>query len=256
MRVLTLLAANLTLSASVFVTTGIGQVVVGNGTAAPGTSITNKQAPQFTFIHFWKQQDANTRQFGETLRSAVAKHSVQAKLSSVDIKDPANRAVVDHYGVSRAPMPLAICVADNGAVTGVFTGRPSAETVERALVTSAMAKVTKALQDQKIVIVHVKPMPQSALPVGAVEFTADADFHARTIIVDVEIGDPDESRFLADMKLSPRDVNDSMLVVMAPPGVLVGKFSGSATKAEIVAKLHAAGKCCTDANCKHNQKAK
>jgi hypothetical protein len=57
------------------------------------------------------------------------------------------------------------------------------------------------------------------------------------------------------MELSPRDVHESMLVVMAPPGVLVGKFIGSTTKDQIAAQLHAAGKCCNDPNCKHIQKA-
>ncbi|MEX0612472.1 MAG: hypothetical protein WD229_10160, partial [Pirellulales bacterium] len=200
-------AVSLTLSVGVLVTTGLGQTAFQNSSAPTVTSIAHKQAPQFSFILFWKQQDAHTQQFAETLQSAVAKRSERANLTSVDIKDQANRAVVDHYGVNRAPMPLAVCVADNGAVTGVFTRRPNDEAVERALVTSAMAEVTKALQDKKIVVVHVKPTAKSSLPAGAVEFTADPAFRARTKIIDVVISDPNESRFLADMEISPRDVN-------------------------------------------------
>ena len=41
---------------------------------------------------------------------------------------------------------------------------------------------------------------------------------------------------------------------MAPPGVLVGKFTANVTMNEITTKLHAAGKCCDDPNCKHNKK--
>jgi hypothetical protein len=55
------------------------------------------------------------------------------------------------------------------------------------------------------------------------------------------------------MQISERDVNGSMLVIMAPPGVLVGKFAAATTRDQIVTKLHAAGKCCDDPNCKHNQ---
>jgi hypothetical protein len=204
---------------------------------------------------FWKQQDANTQQFAETLRAAAAKRSDRATWSSIDIKDPANRAVVAHYGVSRAPMPLGVCVADNGAVTGVFTRRPNDEAIDRAMVTAAMAEMTKALQEKKIVVVHVQPTLQAALPAGAAELAADPDFRARTAIVNVSLGDPEESRFLADMQLSAQGVTDSMLVVMAPPGVLVGKFGANTTKAQIAAQLHAAGKCCNDPNCKHNKQA-
>jgi hypothetical protein len=116
--------------------------------------------------------------------------------------------------------------------------------------------VTKALQDKKIVILHIRPTSEAALPVGAADFAADSDFQARTTVVRLAVGDAEESRFLADLELRPENVTDSMVVVMAPPGVLVGKFNASATKAEIAAKLHAAGKCCDDPNCKHNQKAK
>ena len=56
------------------------------------------------------------------------------------------------------------------------------------------------------------------------------------------------------MEIDPAAFSGSTVVVLAPPGVLVGKFPATATAAEIAAKLHAAGKCCDDPNCKHNQK--
>jgi hypothetical protein len=239
----------------VFAAAGFGQTAVQYSTAPTG-SVFARQEPRFTLILFWKQQDANTQQFGQTFQQAAAKRAERANWSAINITDPANRAMVDHYGVSRAPMPLGVCVADNGAVTGVFTRRPSDEAIERAMVTASMAEVTKALQDKKIVIVHVRPATDAPLPGGAAEFVADPDFQARTAMVNVDLGDPAESRFLADMELRPQEVRDSLLVVMAPPGVLVGKFDASATKAQIVEKLHAAGKCCDNPNCQHNQKAK
>jgi hypothetical protein len=150
-------------------------------------------------------------------------------------------------------MPLVLCVADNGAVTSVFTRLPTDEALERALVTPAMAAVTKALQDKKIVVVHVAHTRQTPLPAGAAEFTADPDFQARTTTVNVERNDPTESRFLADMQISAQGAGESVVVVMAPPGVLVGKFAANVTKAQLAAQLHAAGKCCNDPNCKHNK---
>ncbi len=254
MRVLTSAVMSLALS-TVFVTAGFAQVAVRHTTAPPGSPLAAGMAPKFTFILFWKQQDSPTQQYAEALRSAVAQRAERAHWTSVNVKDPANQAMVDLYGVSRAPMPLAICVADNGAVTGVFTRRPTEDAVERALVTPAMAEVTKALQEKMIVVVHVQPPAASALPAGAAAFAAAPDFQARTKIVHVQIGDPEESRFLADMQLKPQDVRDSMLVVMAPPGVLVGKFNSSVTRDQIAAELHSAGKCCDNPNCKHNQKA-
>jgi hypothetical protein len=213
-----------------------------------------KQVPPFTYILFHKQNDPNTQQFAETIRKGVARRPDQVNSSFVDVNDPANAAVVAKYNVSRAPMPLALCVAQNGAIISVFTRRPSDEALDRALVTPAMVNVTKALQDKKIVVVHVKATKDAPLPYGAFEFTADAAFKERTIVIDVVANDPAEQRFLKDMQFNAPSVQESSVVVMAPPGVLVGKFPASATMSDIATKLHAAGKCCNDPNCKHNKK--
>ena len=121
------------------------------------------------------------------------------------------------------------------------------------MVTPAMVDVTKALQDKKIVVVHVKATKDAPLPYGAFEFTADPAFQARTIVINVVASDPAEQRFLKDMEFNSASTRESTVVVMAPPGVLVGKFAAGATMADIATKLHAAGKCCDDPNCKHNK---
>jgi hypothetical protein len=173
----------------------------------------------------------------------------------VNVNDAANKAVVAKYGVSRAPMPLALCVANNGAITAIFTRRPNDVQLDRAICTPAMVTATKALQDKKIVVVHVKATEDAPLPYGALDFTTDPDFMVRATVVDVLATDTNEARFLTDLGLNSASVRESSVVVMAPPAVLVGKFSAAATKDDIISKLHAAGKCCDDPNCKHNKKA-
>jgi hypothetical protein len=157
--------------------------------------------------------------------------------------------------VERAPMPLVICVAPNGAVTAGITRQAiTDEIVENALVTPAMAEATKALQDKKIVVIQVKRDAQQAMPAGAVDFMADPLFSARTTAVSVQLDDAAESRFVREMEIKPEEVADSMIVVLAPPGALVGKYPSGVTKDQIGDALHAAGKCCNDPNCKHNKK--
>jgi hypothetical protein len=215
-----------------------------------------KQVPKFTFILFWKDNNAPTQAMSEGLKAAITKRSQRAEYSAVNVNDPTNRAMVDRYQVSRAPMPLVLCVAPNGAITGAIPQKLSDDAVERLIVTPAMAEVTKALQDKKIAVIHIKQEPQSPLPYGALEFADDPMFKARTTIIPVVFGDPAESRFMTDMEIKPTDVNGSLLVIFAPPGVVVGKFPVTATKDQMAAALHAAGKCCNDPNCKHNQKGK
>lgn len=255
MRVTIQVAAYLAVNMGCLVAIGFAQIPAQFGAAAPVTPVASEPGPKFTLILFWKENNANTQQLAEVLKSAVAKRPERAGWTSINVNDPAHRATVDQYGVSRAPMPLALCVAQNGAITGVFVRQPNDQAVERALVTPAMADVTKALQEKKIVFVHVQSAADSPLPYGAVELMADPAFQARTTTVNILLSDATESRFLTDMKINAADINGSMLVVMAPPGVLVGKFAANVTMDQLAAQLHAAGKCCDDENCKHNQRA-
>ena len=102
----------------------------------------------------------------------------------------------------------------------------------------------------------MKQDDRQPLPAGAAEFLADPAFSTRSTTVNVVLTDAAEQRFVTEMEIKPGDVSGSMAVLLAPPGVLVGKFPANATAAQIAVALHAAGKCCDDPNCKHNQKGK
>jgi hypothetical protein len=211
-------------------------------------------APKFSFLLFWKQNDAATQQVTAVLKASIEKRADRAEWTSVNVTDSANRALVDRYQVSRIPMPLVLCVAPNGAITGSFVRKLNDEAVEGAIVSRAATELVKGLQDKKIVIVHVQPDARAPLPVGAAELLADPDFQARTTTVNLVINDPAERPLLTSMEIKEAGFSDSLAVVVAPPGVYVGKFPAAVTKQQIIAALHAAGKCCNDPNCKHNQK--
>ena len=89
--------------------------------------------------------------------------------------DPKNAALIEQYKLSRSPMPLVLCVP-NGAVTGGFPQPLNDEHADGAIVTPSMTNVMKNLQEGKIVLVHVKGMPNAALPNGAIEFANDPSF--------------------------------------------------------------------------------
>ena len=210
--------------------------------------------PKFRFILFSKENNANTQRVATELASSLGRWPQRAEWTTMNITDPANRAIVDRYQVGRAPMPLVLCVAPNGAVTGAMTGHVTDKQVDSALVTPTMTRCMKALQAGKTVVVHVKSDDAIPLPTGAEMFLADPAFQDRATTESYVINDPAEARFVSDMEIDPATFSGSKVVVLAPPGVLVGNFPATVTAAEIAAKLHAAGKCCDDPNCKHNQK--
>ena len=212
-------------------------------------------APKFTFILFWKENNPTTQAMHDTLKRSIEARSQRAEWVSVNINDGSQRPLVDRYRVERAPMPMVICVAPNGAVTGGFPRQINDAVIEKALITPGMTEATKALQEKRIVVIHAKRDPRLALPAGAAGFAADPSFKDRTTIVNVGIDDPAEARFVREMEFKPEELSDSMIVVLAPPGVLVGKYQSTVAMDQIATDLHAAGKCCNDPNCKHNKKA-
>ena len=108
------------------------------------------------------------------------------------------------------------------------------------------------MQDRKLVLVCVQTSARSATPAGVQDFQADPEFKDRVAVISVRANDPAEAPFLKQMEINPAQVKTSSIVFMAPPAVLVGKFSSTATMQEMAAALHKAGKCCNDPNCKHN----
>jgi hypothetical protein len=81
------------------------------------------------------------------------------------------------------------------------------------------------------------------------DFKADGKFGPATEIVLVNARDKGEATFLRDFQVDPR-AQKPVVVFLAPPGSMIGKFSGSTTKQQLLAKLAAAqsdpcagGKC-------------
>lgn len=206
---------------------------------------------KYTFLLFYKDDNQATRAMAQTLKLGVAQRADRASLCFVDVGDRAEQAVVSRFGVARAPLPFALAVAPNGAITGLFSQKLVDANLDGAFVTPRMAHCMKAMQDKKLVLVCVQPSARSATPAAVKEFQDDPEFKDRLAVISVQASDPTEAQFLQQMEIVPAKTNSSTIVFMAPPAVLVGKFASTATKAEMAAALHKAGQCCDDPNCKH-----
>lgn len=222
---------------------------------AEGVLAEASQQGKFTFILFWKQSDAATAAMVKNLEAELPAIVDRAESVAVQVGDPTEAKLVERFGVSRAPLPLVLAVAPNGAVTGFFQKPITKTEVDKALVTPTMTRCMKAMQDGKIVVVCAQPGAGQAAPLGARQFHAHDDFRERTVLVQFSTLEPAEARFVRELQIAPQDPQP-YVALLAPPGVLVGKFKGNVTAQELAAKLHAAGKCCDDENCKHNKPVK
>lgn len=211
----------------------------------------NAAQQKYTFLLFYREDNQATRAMAQSLQTGLSQRSDQASVCYVPVTDPAEQVVVKRFGVARAPLPFTLAVAPNGAVTALISQKITDAQIASAFVTAGMADCMKAMQDRKLVIVCVHTSARSQTPAAVVDFQADPEFKDRLRVISVQSNDQSEAPFLKQMEIVPASLKGSTVVFLAPPAVLVGKFPSSATKAELAAALHAAGKCCDDPNCKH-----
>lgn len=207
---------------------------------------------KYTFLMFYRQKDAAADAMAKTLKESLAGKPERAVAAYVQIGNPAEQALVATYGVSRAPMPMTIAIAPNGAMTGIFAQKMTAEALASAFVTPAMMFTMKNLQENKLVLVTVQGSAKSPAPVAIRDFQSDPHFRDRIVTASISAADPEEAKFIGQMQIDP-GARVTHTVLLAPPGMMVGKFAATATKDEIAAALAKAGKCCDDPNCKHHQ---
>jgi hypothetical protein len=228
----------------------VGSAGVSQAQAAMDRAAT---ARKYVFLFFWKDKNAQSDRAWSVLQPAVANMAGVAQLVSIQITDPAEKRLVDKYGVVRAPMPLVLAVAPCGAITKAFAKTFDENQLRTAFVSPCTQRCLKAMQDRKLVLACVvdqpDPQAQTTIPKGVEEFKADPKFGPATEIVLVNVRDQGEAALLNDFQVSPQSVKP-VVVFLAPPGAVIGKFDGTTTKQELLAKLAAAqsnpcagGKC-------------
>lgn len=206
---------------------------------------------QFAFVMFYRGNDAAAQAMHGTIKSTLAERR-DAVIVPVRISDNAEQALIRKFDATRIPMPAVAVLAPNGAVCSVFPQKVNEHQLSAAIVSPGQASCLKALQDKKIVVLCAQPASSTEIPVGVRQFQADKLYSNRTEVVTVTASDPNEARFLKQLRV-PTNQRTPVVAFMAPPGVMIGVFNSNITHGELAQKLVAAGKCCDDENCKHHQ---
>lgn len=232
----------------------VAPLAAQQSTRSPGEQALDRAAEDgaFAFLLICKTQDAASQAMSKALQSGLAKRTERTVVVTVLVTDPRETAIVERFGVSRAPLPMALAVAPNGAITGVFHQQITPQAIDKALVTPTMTRCMKSLQDGKLVLVCVKSSERTATPKAVADFGTDEHFRDRVRFESFVVTDPAERKFLDEMELDPASVTSATTILLAPPGVLVGKFAADTSMDTIAAELAKAGKCCDDPNCKHH----
>ncbi len=208
-------------------------------------------AGKYLFLFSSKTDDDQTLAMRKVFDKAMEKVADRAQSIAVNITDPSEKAVVAKFDLSRAPMPLVLAMAPNGAITGGFPTKFEEQQLLSAFTTPGTEKVMKHLQDGKLVFVCVqngKTKSNDAAMQGVREFRADARFASATEIVMLDPADSAEASFLADLKVDAK-TEEAVTLFMAPPGSAIGEYKGATDKAELVATLQKASSGCAGGQC-------
>ena len=206
---------------------------------------------RYIFVLFHKEDDEATRAVRQALDAALARRPGQATATTIRVTDPAEKALVDRFGVGRSPMPLvlALALAPNGAVTGAFPAKLTERDVAGAFVTPGQAACLKAVQDRKLVLLCVLPAGSGgAVPEGVRAFEADTRFGPATELVTVRADDPGEAGLLGALQVSP-GTSAPVTALLAPPGRLLGSFPGPVTRQQLIDRVTAPQGCCPGGKC-------
>ncbi|MFN3152303.1 hypothetical protein [Bremerella sp.] len=220
--------------------------------ADAGTALQQSQeAGRFTFIVFYKDNSPQTQQMLQVVQQSITSQPQNATLATASMASAQGQALAEKFQVSRAPMPMTVAVAPNGAVTGLFPRQVAKANIDAAIVPPVMMECMKELQAQKLVFVCLTKSEQAAVPAGVRALQLDPKFKDRMALIGLNVEDTTEARLMQQLKVDAGMVQGPYAALIAPPGVLVGHFSGTSTADQIAAAIHKAGKCCDDPNCKH-----
>ncbi len=200
---------------------------------------------KYLFAVFWRNEDNETDAMKQVVSATVATMPERAALVAVHVADPAESALVEKFGLNRAPMPLVLAIAPSGAVTGGFPEKCDEEDLRGAFVSPCAEQTMKALQEGNVVLLCVQnkstKQNDEALK-GVNAFRSDPRFRTASTRVMLDPKDSAEASFLGDLKVDPK-AEVATTLVLVPPGSIVASLDGATTKEDLLAALRSAPTC-------------
>jgi hypothetical protein len=224
--------------------------------ASPGAAAIEKAAKgnKYLFIFFYAGQDAHTGTMNGVFQTAMAKMADRADSTAIYVADPAEKPIVDKFGVRGAPMPLVLAIAPTGAATRAFPKQFDEAQLQQAFVSPCTARCMRVIQDRHTILLCVQSdktlLNQEAMQ-GVEAFKADPQYARGTEIVVLNPADNVEQPFLKALQVDPQ-TPAAVTLLVPPPGAPVARFVGAVTKGQIeTAVKQAASSCGPNCSCHH-----
>ncbi len=231
--------------------------ILSTSQAIAGDGIKSQQqaADEGKFFYLFVHKDLNhdSVRLEKVFNQAVHQLGARVVSAKINVNDPAESQIVQKFDLKRAPMPLALVVAPNGAIMGGFPGSFTEEQLIGSLSSVGVSECLKALQDRKLVFLCLQNDQTSdnhtALK-GIMDFKADSRFGNASEVVIINPQDPTEQSFLKQLGVKV-DGSQAITVMIVPPADIVGQYQGATLKESFVSDLKKAtsGSCCPGGCC-------
>jgi hypothetical protein len=209
-------------------------------------------ADKYLFVFLWQEKSQQTEAMWATFQPAMEKVADRADSLAVNISDPAEKPLVEKFGLRGAPMPMVLAIAPTGAATRAFPKKFGEAELQQAFVSPCTARCMKAIQDGRLILLCVqngKTQFNQQASQGVADFKADPQYARVTEVIALNPADKEEQSFLKALEVDPQ-TRQAVTLLVTPPGAPVARFQGPVTKEQIVAGLASAQSgCCPGGKC-------
>lgn len=214
-------------------------------------------ANKYLFVFIYDRLDEQTLAMRKVFDEATGEVADKADAVAVRRSDPIQRGIVRKLDVARAPVPLALALAPNGAVTGGFPIKFSVQQLMDAFVSPCTEQCLKAIQADKLVFLCVQnkttKLNDEAMK-GVRAFKADPRYKARTEIIMLDPADASEAKALGRLGIDPK-TPEAVTVFLTPPGQVIAQISGATDKKVLLAaSAKSCGPGCASTGCGSKKK--
>jgi len=195
---------------------------------------------RYVIATFYKSKDDASSKMLKTASAAAQREKDRADFVRIDVANAAHKPIIARYGLEDAPIPMTLVIAPNGAVTAAFP-RTMKDTVDlkTAFVSAGMADILKVVQAGKLAVVCLKNAKTTC--------NAESDATIKTLCADKQLAgitdtlvmdpaDPKEVEFYKRCSVKT-DNPKAQIMLVAPPGRVLGVFDGDITSDQLMARL-------------------
>jgi len=165
-----------------------------------------------------------------------------------------NNSLIKQFGVSSAPVPLILVLAENGVLAGgSLMSQASPEKLVSAIPSPKKLEVMEAMRKGKsaFIVVSSKTMAEKSDIVNTCQ-QACIEMEQNAKIIQIDLDNPREKDFLASLKINT-NITKPQTFVINSKGQVTGKFEGEVDSQNLVAtakKVAKSGGCCPSGSSK------